>query len=261
MAIVSILESASREAGLPENCIQIIKTKDRQAVMAMLKMDDHIDLIVPRGGKGLIRTVVENSAIPVIRHEDGVCHVFVDDSADLNMALEICFNAKVQRPGVCNAMETMLIHSAVAAEFLPKMCGRFVEAGVELRGCGRTRKIYPDMLAATEEDWYAEYLDLILSIGIVDSLDEAINHITTYGSHHSDAIVTSNYERAQRFIKEVDSAAVYVNASTRFTDGYEFGLGAEMGISTQKLHCRGPMGLEDLTTQKYIVYGNGQVRE
>jgi glutamate-5-semialdehyde dehydrogenase len=263
LAIAGILEDAARAAGLPENCIQIIKTTDRKAVMAMLKLDEYIDLIIPRGGKGLIRTVVENSSIPVVRHEDGICHVYVDESADVEMAVNICFNAKVQRPATCNAMETMLVHSKIAPDFLRKMCAKFLEAGVELRGCERTREICSDLniKPANEVDWYTEYLDLILSIKVVDGLDEAIDHIMTYGSHHSDAIVTENYENAQRFINEVDSAAVYVNASTRFTDGYQFGLGAEMGISTQKLHCRGPMGLEDLTTQKYIIYGNGQVRE
>ena len=263
LAIAGILQEAAREAGLPENCIQIIKTTDRRAVMAMLKLDKYIDLIIPRGGKGLIRTVVENSTIPVVRHEEGICHVYVDEFADLEMAINICFNAKVQRPATCNAMETLLVHSKIAPQFLPKMCAKFIEAGVELRGCERTREICPDLdiKPATEEDWRTEYLDLILSIKVVDSLDEAIQHIETYGSHHSDAIVTDSYRNAQRFIREVDSAAVYVNASTRFTDGYQFGLGAEMGISTQKLHCRGPMGLEDLTTEKYIIYGSGQIRE
>ncbi|RKY05144.1 glutamate-5-semialdehyde dehydrogenase [Candidatus Poribacteria bacterium] len=263
LAIAGILQEAAREAGLPENCIQIIKTTDRRAVMAMLKLDKYIDLIIPRGGKGLIRTVVENSTIPVVRHEEGICHVYVDEFADLEMAINICFNAKVQRPATCNAMETLLVHSKIAPQFLPKMCAKFIEAGVELRGCERTREICPDLdiKPATEEDWRTEYLDLILSIKVVDSLDEAIQHIETYGSHHSDAIVTDSYQNAQRFIREVDSAAVYVNASTRFTDGYQFGLGAEMGISTQKLHCRGPMGLEDLTTEKYIIYGSGQIRE
>jgi len=263
LAIAGILEDAAATAGLPDNCIQMVRTTDREAVMMMLKLDEYIDLIVPRGGKGLIRTVVENSSVPVVRHEEGICHVYVDESADLEMAVNICFNAKVQRPGTCNAMETMLVHSKIAPEFLPRMCRKFLEAGVELRGCERTRQICSDLeiTQAAEVDWYTEYLDLILSIRVVDSLDEAIDHIMTYGSHHSDAIVTRNYQNAQRFINEVDSAAVYVNASTRFTDGYQFGLGAEMGISTQKLHCRGPMGLEDLTTQKYIIYGNGQVRE
>lgn len=263
LAIAGILQEAARQAGLPENCIQIIKTTDRRAVMAMLKLDKYIDLIIPRGGKGLIRTVVENSTIPVVKHEEGICHVYVDEFADIDMAINICFNAKVQRPATCNAMETLLVHSKIAPEFLPRMCAKFIEAGVELRGCEKTRRICPDLdiKPATEEDWRTEYLDLILSIKVVDSLDEAIKHIERYGSHHSDAIVTDNYHNAQRFIREVDSAAVYVNASTRFTDGYQFGLGAEIGISTQKLHCRGPMGLEDLTTEKYIIYGSGQIRE
>jgi glutamate-5-semialdehyde dehydrogenase len=229
--------------------------------MEMLKLEQYIDVIVPRGGKGLIRTVMENSTIPVIKHEDGICHTYVDDDADLVMAQSICFNAKVQRPGTCNAMETLLVHEAIAEKFLPPMCKQFEEANVQLRGCEKTRSICPNVERATEEDWRTEYLDLILSLRVVSSIDEAIDHIETYGSHHSDAIVTNNYQKSQRFLQEVDSAAVYVNASTRFTDGYQFGLGAEVGISTQKLHSRGPMGIEDLTSYKFIVYGNGQLRE
>jgi glutamate-5-semialdehyde dehydrogenase len=202
-----------------------------------------------------------NSTIPVVKHEDGICHTYVDSDANLEMAESVCFNAKVQRPGTCNAMETMLVHESVAEKFLPSMCRKFAEAGVELRGCEKTRKICPDVKPATEEDWRTEYLDLILSIRVVSSFDEAIDHIENYGSHHSDAIITDNYQKSQRFLREVDSAAVYVNTSTRFTDGYQFGLGAEVGISTQKLHARGPMGIEDLTSYKYIVYGNGQLRK
>jgi len=260
IAIARVLQMAGKEAGLPDGAIQLIETTDRQAVTALLKLDELIDVIVPRGGKGLIRYVMEHSTIPVVKHEDGICHTYVDAHADLEMAENICFNAKVQRPSVCNAMETLLVHREVAEAFLPRMAARYEQAGVELRGCERTRAILPNVLPATEEDWRTEYLDLILSIRVVDSFEEAVDHIETYGSHHSDAIVTNDYATAQRFLAEVDSATVYVNASTRFTDGYEFGLGAEVGISTQKLHARGPMGVDDLTTYKYIIYGNGQVR-
>jgi len=261
IAIADILVDAAAKAGLPEGCIQYIDVTDRQAVTEMLKLEDYIDVVVPRGGKGLIRTVMENSTIPVIKHEDGICHTYVDDDADLDMAQSICFNAKVQRPGTCNAMETLLVHESIAEKFLPPMCKEFEEAGVELRGCEKTRQICPNVECATEEDWRTEYLDLILSIRVVSGVDEAIDHIETYGSHHSDAIITNDYQKSQRFLQEVDSAAVYVNTSTRFTDGYQFGLGAEVGISTQKLHSRGPMGVEDLTSYKFIVYGNGQLRE
>jgi len=260
MAIAQILVESAKNAGLPEDCIQYLDIADRQAVMEMLKLDQYIDVIVPRGGKGLIQTVMENSTIPVVKHEDGICHVYVDSEVDLKMAEDICFNAKVQRPGTCNAMETMLVHESVSKDFLPQMCKRFIGADVELRGCEKTLDICPDIKSATEEDWTTEYLELILSIKIVGSIDEAIDHIETFGSHHSDAIVTNSYQNSQRFLSEVDSAAVYVNASTRFTDGYEFGLGAEIGISTQKLHARGPMALEELTSYKFIVYGNGQLR-
>jgi glutamate-5-semialdehyde dehydrogenase len=260
-AIAKILMQAARSAGLPEGCIQLIDITDRQAVMEMLKLDEHIDLIVARGGASLIQTVTENSKIPVAKHSAGICHTYVDVGADLKMAEEICFNAKVQRPGVCNSMETMLVHQDVAEEFLPQMIRRFQEADVEIRGCPQVRKIFPGVTEATEEDWRTEYLDLILSVRVVRDIDEAIDHIMTYGSLHSDAIVTKDYQRANRFLKEVDSAAVYVNTSTRFTDGNEFGLGAELGISTQKLHSRGPMGLEDLTSQKFIIFGDGQIRE
>lgn len=259
-AIAKILMQAAKSAGLPEGCIQLIDITDRQAVMEMLKLDQHIDLIVARGGASLIQAVTENSKIPVAKHSAGICHTYVDTGADLKMAEEICFNAKVQRPGVCNAMETMLVHQDVAEEFLPQMIRRFHEANVEIRGCSQVRKILPGVKEATEEDWRTEYLDLILSVRVVKDIDEAIDHIMTYGSLHSDAIVTKDYQRANKFLKEVDSAAVYVNTSTRFTDGNEFGLGAELGISTQKLHSRGPMGLEDLTSQKFIIFGDGQIR-
>jgi glutamate-5-semialdehyde dehydrogenase len=260
-AIADIIVEAIGRAGLPPDCVQLIRTTDRAAVNAMLKLDRYIDLIIPRGGKPLIKLVVETSTIPVIMHYEGICHTYVDEFADLDMAEEICMNAKVQRPGVCNAMETMLVHSRVAEEFLPRIANKLTAAGVEVRGCDKTRAIIPHATPAIEEDWRTEYLDLILSVRVVDSIEEAIEHIDTYGSAHSDAIVTENYSRAQKFLEEVDSSAVFVNASTRFNDGFEFGLGAEIGISTNRLHCRGPMGLEELTTTKYIVYGGGQVRQ
>ncbi len=259
--IVDVLKEACEKAGVPSDAVSFLDTTDRKAVEVMLKLDEYIDLIVPRGGEGLIRFVAENSKIPVVYHYKGVCHTYVDKYADLKMAEEICFNAKVQRPGVCNAMETMLVHKDVASEFLPVICNRLREAGVEIRGCEKTREIVPWVKPAMEDDWYEEYLDLVLAVKVVESFEEAVEHINRYGSHHSDAIVTKDYERGMRFLREVDSAAVYVNASTRFTDGYEFGLGAEMGISTQKLHVRGPMGLEDLTCCKYIVLGCGHIRE
>ena len=260
-AVAGILMRASTAAGLPEGCIQQIDITDRQAVMEMLKLDEYIDLVVARGGPGLIKTVTENSSIPVAKHSAGICHTYVDTGADLEMAQEICFNAKVQRPGVCNAMETLLVHHDVAEEFLPRMFDQLQDAGVEIRGCPTVRGIVAHaVVEATAEDWETEYLDLVLSVKIVSDIDEAMDHIMAFGSHHSDAIVTSDYGRAHRFLNEVDSAAVYVNASTRFTDGNEFGLGAELGISTQKLHSRGPMGLEDLTSQKFIVMGTGQIR-
>ncbi|WP_456342779.1 glutamate-5-semialdehyde dehydrogenase [Thermovibrio sp.] len=260
--LVNILKEAAAKEGYPEEAIQFIDTTDRGAVRELLKLDQYIDVVIPRGGEGLIRFVAENARMPVIKHYKGVCHVFVDQFADLEKAWNICFNAKVQRPGVCNAMETMLVHSKIADAFMPTMVELFKKAKVELRGDERARNYDPDYIKpATEEDWYAEYLDLILAVRIVDSLDEAIEHVNTYGSHHSDAIVTENYTNAMKFLNKVDSAAVYVNASTRFTDGNVFGLGAEMGISTDKVHVRGPMGLEDLTIPKYIIFGSGQIRE
>jgi glutamate-5-semialdehyde dehydrogenase len=261
IALANILIEAVKEAGLPEACVQIIDVTDRAAVMRMLKQDKYLDVIIPRGGEELIRTVVENSTIPVIKHDKGVCHVFVDESADFDMADKIIFNAKVQRPGVCNAMETLLVHEKIAKKFLPVTAKSLSGAGVVLKGCSKTRKILKGIEEAKEIDWITEYLDLILSIRVVKGLEEAIDHINIYGSHHSDSIVTSNYENSQRFLREVDSAAVYINASTRFTDGGQFGLGAEIGISTNKLHARGPMGLEELTTNKFIIYGSGQIRE
>lgn len=260
-AIASILSEYAEKAGVPGDSLTFIDNPDRQAVNEMLKLEELIDLIIPRGGEGLIRAVVENSKIPVIKHYKGVCHVYVDEDADLKMAEEICFNAKVQRPGTCNAMETMIVHKEIAKKFLPKMVKRFDKARVELRGCKETVKLIPGVKRATEEDWYKEYLDLILNIRIVKDINEAMDHIATYGSQHSDAIVTNNHERAMRFLREVDSSAVFVNASTRLNDGFQFGLGAEIGISTTRVHARGPMGLEELTCPKFIVFGNGQLRE
>ncbi len=259
-AIAACLAEAIAAAGLPAAAVQLIPTTDRRAVQALLRQREVVDVIVPRGGPSLIAAITEQSAIPVIQHYAGICHVYVDAHADLAMAERIAVNAKVQRPGVCNAMETLLVDQAVAATFLPQVAAPLRAAGVELRGCARTRAVLPDIAVATEEDWRTEYLDLILSVKVVDSLDDALAHIATYGTGHSDAIVTDSVAHAQRFVAGVDSAAVYVNASTRFTDGYEFGFGAEVGISTNRLHARGPMGLRELTTYKYVVQGSGQIR-
>ncbi|MBW2648819.1 MAG: glutamate-5-semialdehyde dehydrogenase, partial [Deltaproteobacteria bacterium] len=261
LAIARILQGVLKETDIPEGAIQIISTTDRKAVGEMLKLEEHIDLIIPRGGEGLIRAVVSMSRIPVLKHYKGVCHVFVDESADINMAVAISLNAKAQRPGVCNAMETLLVHRNIAERFLPVMAGRFREAGVVLKGCDKTRAILPDVEEATEADWYEEYLDLVLAVRVVDGIDEAMAHIEKYGSLHTEAIITSNYNNSQRFLNEVNSSTVLVNASTRFSDGFELGLGAEMGISTTKLHAFGPMGLEELTTTKFIIYGDGQIRK
>jgi glutamate-5-semialdehyde dehydrogenase len=260
-AIVKVLRDAAKKQGLHQGAITFIDIPDREAVMEMLKLEGIIDLIIPRGGEALIRAVTENSRIPVLKHYKGVCHVFVDRDADLIMAEEICFNAKVQRPGTCNAMETMLVDEAIAEGFLPGMLKRFEKAGVELKGSPETLEIYPDIEEAKEEDYYREYLDLILNVKVVRDIDEAMEHIARYSSSHSDGIVTMNYGKAMRFLREVDSAAVFVNASTRLNDGFQFGLGAEIGISTDKIHARGPMGLEELTCTKFIVLGNGQLRE
>ncbi|MCA9406088.1 MAG: glutamate-5-semialdehyde dehydrogenase [Candidatus Omnitrophica bacterium] len=259
-AIFKVVQDALKGTKVPTDAIQLIASTDRAAVNELLKLDQYVDLIVPRGGEGLIRFVAENSLIPVVKHYKGICHTYVSSNANLKMAHDICFNAKVQRPGVCNAMETMLVHKKVAKEFLPKMAESLIQAGVELRGCDQTQKILKDIKKANESDWFEEYLDLILSVKIVNDTKEAIDHINHYGSHHSDAIVTDNKKEADQFLKSVDSATVYVNASTRFTDGYEFGFGAEVGISTDKLHARGPMALEELTTYKYLIHGKGQIR-
>ena len=260
-ALALIIQRALGNTPLPPTSVQVVPVREREAVLALLKQETFVDLIIPRGGEGLIRFVVENSKIPVLKHYKGVCHVYVDEGADFDMAQEICFNAKVQRPGVCNAMETLLVHQAAAEEFLPQMARRLVQAGVEIRGCDATRRIVPDAKKARESDWPAEYLDLILAVKVVEDMDEAISHMATYSSRHTEAIVTRNYERAKRFVREVDSSVVLVNASTRFNDGGQLGLGAEIGISTSKLHAFGPMGLEELTTTKFVVQGNGQIRE
>ncbi len=261
LAIAKVLQNACRKEGIPDAAIQIVPTIERDAVLEMLKLEEFIDLIIPRGGEGLIRFVVENSRIPVIKHYKGVCHIFVDESADLDMAEKVCFNAKVQRPGVCNAMETLLVHKNIAKEFLPKMGKRYQDADVELRGCAETRNILSYAKPAAEEDWSAEYLDLILAVKVVKDMDEAIAHIAKYGSLHTESIITKDYSNSQRFLREVNSSTVLINASTRFSDGFELGLGAEIGISTTKIHAFGPMGLLELTTQKFIIYGDGQVRE
>jgi len=260
-AVFSVLKNALKRTKVPADAAQLVASTDRRAVNILLRQDRHIDLVVPRGGEGLIRFVAGRSRIPVVKHYKGVCHTYVSDKADIDMARLICFNAKVQRPGVCNAMETMLVNRNIARRFLPVMIDDFRKAGVKIRGCPQTRRIVgPGIKLATEKDWTEEYLDLILSVKVVDDLKDAIEHINTYGSHHSDAIVTKDNKEAEQFLKAVDSACLYANASTRFTDGYQFGFGAEIGISTDKLHARGPMGLEELTTYKYQVYGKGQIR-
>ncbi|MCX5891838.1 MAG: glutamate-5-semialdehyde dehydrogenase, partial [Deltaproteobacteria bacterium] len=260
LALARLMQEALEEAGAPLAAVQVIPSIAREATLELLKQDELVDLIIPRGGEGLIRFVAEHSRIPVLKHYKGVCHIFVDADADLEMAARVSFNAKVQRPGVCNAMETMLVHEQIAPVFLPRMFIHFREAGVEIRGCPRTREIDPAVVPAKDEDWGFEFLDLILAVKVVPDLDAALDHIARYSSNHTEAIITRDYERAQRFLKEVDSSVVLVNASTRFNDGGELGLGAEIGINTSKLHAFGPMGLEELTTTKFIVYGDGQIR-
>jgi glutamate-5-semialdehyde dehydrogenase len=259
-ALARIIDEAGTEAGLPARSVQLIADTDRESAKELMRMREHVDVLIPRGGADLIRTVVEESTVPVIETGVGTCHVYVDERADLDQALEIIVNAKTQRPGVCNAAETLLVHRSAADAFLPRAIDKLLAAGVELRGDEATRKVSRQVKPATEEDWYAEYLDLILAIRVVDSLDQAIEHVNTYGSNHTDAIVTEDYAAARRFAAEVDSACVMVNASTRFADGGEFGFGAEIGISNQKLHARGPMALAELTSYKYVVEGEGQVR-
>lgn len=259
-AIAACVYQGLREASLPETAVQVVNTTDRAAVGELITMKEFVDVIVPRGGKSLIARISENATVPVIKHLDGICHVYIDDEADLAKAIRIADNAKTHRYGVCNAMETLLVNASVAAKVLPELCGIYLKKGVELRGDEAARKLVAQMSAATEEDWRTEYLAPILSIRIVANVDEAIAHINTYSSQHTDSIVTENYSRAMRFLREVDSSSVMVNASTRFADGFEYGLGAEIGISTDKIHARGPVGLEGLTSQKYIVLGNGQIR-
>jgi glutamate-5-semialdehyde dehydrogenase len=260
-ALAAIIARALENSGLPDKSVQVVPIREREAIYALLNQEAFVDLIIPRGGEGLIRSVVENSKIPVLKHYKGVCHIYIDADADLDMAQNICHNAKAQRPGVCNAMETLLVHRSVAEAFLPAMAERFAEAGVELRGCAATCRILPDAQKARESDWPAEYLDLILAVKVVEDMDEALAHIAAYSSNHSEAIVTRDYENARRFVREADSSAVLVNASTRFNDGGQLGLGAEIGISTSKLHAFGPMGVEELTTSKFVVQGSGQIRE
>lgn len=260
LAISRLMADSLSQSGLSPYTAQVVPVADREVITEMLKLEDKIDLIIPRGGEGLIRFVAENSRIPVLKHYKGVCHVYVDEHADLAMAEEICRNAKVQRPGVCNSMETMLVHSSVADDFLPGAIKRLEGEGVTIKGCENTRELFPQVAPAAEEDWYEEYLDLVLNVRVVPTIEEAIDHIQTYGSMHTDAIVTEDPENSEKFVKEVDSSAVMVNTSTRFNDGFQLGLGAEIGISTSKLHAFGPMGLEELTTSKFVVRGNGQVR-
>ncbi len=259
-AIVKVIQDALNNKKVPVDAIQLVEDTSRESAVAMMKLNKYLDVLIPRGGAGLIQTVVENSSVPVLETGVGNCHTFIDESADLQKAQKIAVNAKTHRPGVCNAMESLLVHSSVADKILPPLCDELKNLNVEIRGDDTVQKLVPFAISATEEDWSTEYLDLILAVKVVSSLDEAINHINTYGSSHSECIVTENYSNAQRFLQEVDAAAVYVNASTRFTDGFEFGFGAEIGISTQKLHARGPMGLKELTSTKYIIYGNGQIR-
>ena len=258
--LADILIAVGRRKGMPEDAIQLIRTADREAVRELVQLEGYVDLVIPRGGEALIRAVTENARVPVIKHYKGICHTYVDESADVAMAVAIAINAKCQRPGVCNAMETLLVHEAIAPVFLPTFAKRATECGVTLLGDGAAREVVPAMQVATEEDWTTEYLDLRLSVRVVGSVREAVAHINKYGSRHSDAIVAESEAAQKIFTQEVDSATVYVNASTRFTDGGEFGMGAEIGISTDKLHARGPMGLEELTTYKYVIQGKGQVR-
>lgn len=259
-AIAACVQEGLKAAGLPADCVQVIETTDRAAVGELLRAKDYVDVIIPRGGKSLIERVSQDSLIPVIKHLDGICHVYIDDEADLEKSVTVALNAKTHRYGVCNAMETLLVADSVAAKVLPILAAKFAEKAVELRGCPKTRDILPETKTATEEDWSTEYLAPILSIRVVDDMQQAIEHINHYGSHHTDAIMTQNYSKARHFLRVVDSSSVVVNASTRFADGFEFGLGAEIGISTDKLHARGPVGLEGLTSQKYIVLGDGQIR-
>jgi glutamate-5-semialdehyde dehydrogenase len=261
MIIAKVLQEAAYSSGIPQGAIQLVETTEREAVFHLIRLDEFIDVVIPRGGEEMIKNIKANATVPIISHGKGVCHTYVDKDADLVMAERICFNAKVQRPGVCNAMETLLVHRDIAGEFLPRMIKKFEKAKVEIRGDGKTKRIVPHIKNASEEDWSTEYLDLILSVKVVDSLSQAIDHISRYGTMHSEAIVTEDEHAAQRFLNEVDASSVFWNASTRFTDGGEFGMGAEIGISTQKLHARGPMGVRELTSAKFLIFGDGQIRE
>jgi glutamate-5-semialdehyde dehydrogenase len=260
-ALAECIALGLQKVGLPEQAVQVIKSTDRELVGLLITMDQYIDVIVPRGGKGLIERISKEARIPVIKHLDGICHVYVDDQADVDMAIRIAFNAKTNRYGVCNAMESLLVAAPIAGEVLPPLARMFEQEQVELRGCERSRALLPGIDPASEEDWITEYLAPILSIRVIEGVDEAIEHINLYGSGHTDSIVTGNYDHARRFLREVDSSSVMVNASPRFADGFEYGLGAEIGISTDKLHARGPVGLEGLTSEKFVVFGDGQVRE
>lgn len=259
-ALVKVLKKGLQDGCMPSEAIQLIEDTKRESAVELMKMRDYIDVLIPRGGASLIKTIVENSLIPVIETGVGNCHIFVDETADLEMAKRIVVNAKTSRPAVCNAAETLLIAERIAPKYLPAILSGLGESGVEIRGCDKVKKLFPKYQIATEEDWYTEYLDYIISVKIVKNIDEAITHINKYGTKHSEAIITEDQQNARRFLQEIDAAAVYINASTRFTDGFEFGMGAEIGISTQKLHARGPMGLEELTSYKYIIYGDGQIR-
>lgn len=260
-AIAACVRAGLKRAGLPGEAVQVVETTDRAAVGELIRMDEYVDVLVPRGGKGLIERITAEATVPVIKHLDGICHVYIDDSADPAKAISVAYNAKTQRLGTCNTMETLLVAEAIAERVLPELARRYRESEVELRGCEATRRLIPDAVPATKEDWSTEYLDAIVSIRIVPGLDEAIEHIARHSSGHTESILTEDWSRARRFLREVDSSSVMVNASTRFADGFEYGLGAEIGISTDKLHARGPVGLEGLTTEKFIVLGDGHIRE
>ncbi|MBP5788801.1 MAG: glutamate-5-semialdehyde dehydrogenase [Neisseriaceae bacterium] len=259
-AIAKLIYQGLKMAGLPETAVRLVENTDRAGVGAMLQASDLIDVIVPRGGKGLVARIANEAKVPVIKHLDGICHTFIDASANIDMAVKICVNAKTSRYGTCNTMETLLVHSAIADKVLPLLSNAYIDKGVEIRACEKSRSWLPESIAATEEDWATEYLAPILSIKVVENIDEAIRHINHYGSHHTDAIITEDYSNSQKFLREVDSSSVMINASTRFADGFEYGLGAEIGISTDKIHARGPVGLEGLTSQKWIVFGHGEIR-
>lgn len=260
-AVAECIQTGLKAAGLPENTVQVVKTTDREAVGELITMPEYVDVIVPRGGKGLIERISRDAKVTVIKHLDGICHVYIDEEADKGKAINIAINAKTHRYGTCNTMETLLVHEACAADILPELADRYGAIGVELRGCAKTRELLPQAVEATEEDWSTEYLAPILAIKLVADMDEAIRHINQYGSHHTDAIITENYTKSRAFLREVDSSSVMINASTRFADGFEYGLGAEIGISTDKIHARGPVGLEGLTSQKYVVLGDGHIRQ